>query len=92
MNKVHVKLLVMAAFASLFLSNSIVAQENPYSPKAILPPAPKATHVQITKGPELEMARTDWAIIRGARTSITESCILALIPTNLIRQRNIPFT
>jgi hypothetical protein len=64
MNKVHVKLLMMAAIGSLLFPNSIVAQDNPYSPKAILPPAPKTARVQITQGPELEMARTDWAIIR----------------------------
>ncbi|HZW80507.1 MAG TPA: fibronectin type III domain-containing protein [Candidatus Deferrimicrobiaceae bacterium] len=64
MNRVHVKLLMMVAAGTLLFSNSIVAQENPYSPKEILPPAPKVARVQITQGPELEMARTDWAIIR----------------------------
>jgi purple acid phosphatase-like protein len=64
MNTVHVKLLMMAAIGGLFFPHFIVAQDNPYSPKTILPPAPKTARVQITQGPELEMARTDWAIIR----------------------------
>jgi hypothetical protein len=50
------KLAITAAVGSLFSSNPIVAQ-NP-------PPAPKAAHVEITKGPELEIARDDLAIIR----------------------------
>ncbi|HEY3620531.1 MAG TPA: hypothetical protein VGK96_27325, partial [Candidatus Sulfotelmatobacter sp.] len=50
------KLAITVAVGSLFSSNPIVAQ-NP-------PPAPKAAHVEITKGPELEIARDDLAIIR----------------------------
>jgi hypothetical protein len=64
MNRVHVKLLMMVAAGSLLFSNSIAAQENPYSPKTILPPEPRAAHVQITQGPELEISRGDLAIIR----------------------------
>ncbi|MGA2353991.1 MAG: fibronectin type III domain-containing protein [Terriglobales bacterium] len=64
MNKVHGKLLLMAAIGSLLFPNPIVAQDNPYSPKAILPPEPKAARVQITQGPELEIARASLAIIR----------------------------
>jgi Purple acid Phosphatase, N-terminal domain len=64
MNRVHVKLLMMVAAGSLLFPNSIVAQENPYSPKAILPPEPRAAHVQITQGPELAISRGDLAIIR----------------------------
>ncbi|MGB8988336.1 MAG: fibronectin type III domain-containing protein [Candidatus Sulfotelmatobacter sp.] len=64
MHKVHVKLLMMVAAGSLLFSNSIVAQENPYSPKPIAPPAPKVAHVQITQGPELEISRGELAIIR----------------------------
>lgn len=30
----------------------------------ILPPARKAAHVQISKGPELELVRSNWAIVR----------------------------
>ena len=64
MNRVHVKLLMMAAAGSLLFANSIIAQDNPYSPKAILPPAPKTASVKITQGPELELVRSNWAIIR----------------------------
>src|SRR5579862_8532420 len=64
MNGVHVKFLLMAAISSLFFSNAMVAQGTPYSPKEILPPAPKAESVKITQGPELELVRANWAIIR----------------------------
>ena len=67
MNRVHVKLLMMAAAGSLLFSNSITAQNSAYTPE-ILPPAPKAASVKITEGPRLELARTNWAIIRW-RTS-----------------------
>ncbi len=63
MNRVHLKLLIVAAAGSLLFSNSIVAQDNSYSPK-VLPPAPRAMRVQITQGPELELAKTNLAIIR----------------------------
>jgi hypothetical protein len=62
MNRFHVKLMVAAATGSLLFSNSIAAQVSPYSPK-ILPPAVKAAHVRITKGPELESADDNSAII-----------------------------
>jgi Purple acid Phosphatase, N-terminal domain len=55
-NRLLMKLAITVAVGSLFSSNPIVAQ-NP-------PPAPKAAHVEITKGPELEIARDDLAIIR----------------------------
>jgi phosphodiesterase/alkaline phosphatase D-like protein len=45
-----------AAAGSLLFSNLIVAQVGPYAPKGILPPAPAATQVRITQGPELEVA------------------------------------
>jgi hypothetical protein len=64
MNKIHVKLLMMAAAGSLLFSNSIVAQVNPYAPKTIAPPEPRAAHVEISQGPELEIARANLAIIR----------------------------
>ena len=67
MNRVHVKLLMIAAAGSLLFSNSIVAQNSAYTPE-ILPPAPKTASVKITEGPKLELARTNWAIIRW-RTS-----------------------
>jgi phosphodiesterase/alkaline phosphatase D-like protein len=64
MNGVHAKLQLIAVAGSLFFSNSMVAQGTPYSPKEILPPAPKAASVKITQGPELELVRSNWAIIR----------------------------
>lgn len=64
MNRVHVKLLLIAAASGLLFSNFIAAQANPYSPKPILPPAPKTASVKITQGPEVELVRTNWAIIR----------------------------
>jgi len=64
MNRLHVRL--AAAAGSLLFSSLIAAQVRPYAPKEILPPAPAATHVRITQGPELELASADdkSAIIR----------------------------
>ena len=56
MNRLLVKLVVAAAAGSLLCSSPIGAQ-NP-------PPAKKAAHVEITKGPALEVAHDDLAIIR----------------------------
>lgn len=64
MIRVHAMLLLKAAAGSLLFSNFIFAQASPYSPKPILPPAPKAASVKITQGPELELIRDNWAIIR----------------------------
>lgn len=64
MNRVHVKLLMMVAAGSLLLPNPIAAQVNPYAPKPIAPPEPRAAHVEISQGPELEIARANLAIIR----------------------------
>jgi hypothetical protein len=50
------KLGITAAVGSLFSSNPTTAQ-NP-------PPAAKAVHVEITKGPELESANSWFAIVR----------------------------
>ena len=55
MNRLLMNLAITAAVGTLF-SNTIVAQ--------ILPPAPKAAHVEITKGPELEIALDNFAILR----------------------------
>jgi phosphodiesterase/alkaline phosphatase D-like protein len=56
MNRLLVRLAIIAAAGSLFCSSPIGAQ-NP-------PPAKKAEHVEITKGPALEIAHDDLAIIR----------------------------
>jgi len=54
MNRLQVRLAAVAG--SLLFSNLIAAQVSPYAPKEVLPPAPVATHVRITQGPELESA------------------------------------
>ena len=56
MTRMVVNLAITAAVGSLLLSNPTTAQ-NP-------PPAPKAPHVEIIKGPELESAGSWLAIIR----------------------------
>jgi hypothetical protein len=56
-----VKLAIIAAAGSLLCSSPIVAQ-NP-------PPQKKAEHVEITKGPALEIAHDDLAIIRWTSTN-----------------------
>jgi phosphodiesterase/alkaline phosphatase D-like protein len=60
MNRLLLKLAVTAAADILLFSNPIAAQ--------IPPPAPKA-HVEITKGPALEIAHDDVAIIRWTTTN-----------------------
>jgi hypothetical protein len=62
MNRVHAKLLMIAAAGSLLFSNSILAQDSAYTPK-ILPPAPRAARVRVMQGPELEIADDKSAII-----------------------------
>jgi hypothetical protein len=56
MNRLLLKLAIIAAAASLLFFNPIGAQ--------ILPPQKRAEHVEITKGPELEIAFDDTAIVR----------------------------
>jgi Purple acid Phosphatase, N-terminal domain len=61
MTRLVVKPAVIAAVGILLFSNPTVAQV----PTAqVPPPAPKADHVAITKGPALEIAHDDIAIIR----------------------------
>lgn len=64
MNGVALKLFFAAAAMGLTFSNSAAAQTSPYSPKEIRPPAKKAARVHIIQGPELELAKSNWAIIR----------------------------
>jgi hypothetical protein len=61
MDRLLVKLAIIAAASSLLFSNPIVAQ-NP-------PPQKRAEHVEITKAPELEIAHDDLAIIRWTSTN-----------------------
>lgn len=56
MNRILQKIVMTAAAGSLLAFTPIAAQ--------VLPPAKKALHVKITKGPALELARDDQAIIR----------------------------
>ncbi|SRR5216683_16027 len=56
MNTVFLKLAITAAAGSLLSSNQMVGQ--------LIPPSPRAAHVQITQGPELEMAKEYLTIIR----------------------------
>ena len=63
MNRLRMKLAIMAAAGSLLFSNSVAAQVGPYSAKT-LTPAAKASRVRITQGPELESANDNSAIIR----------------------------
>jgi hypothetical protein len=63
MNRLLLKVAMTAMVGSLLLSNPTLAQM--HRPAAqILPPAKKAAHVQITKGPALEFAADDLAIVR----------------------------
>jgi Purple acid Phosphatase, N-terminal domain len=72
MNQMALILAIAVAVGSLLSSNPAAAQKRPhgdtfkgpYSPKPELPPAKTPAQVRITKGPELELARDDWAIIR----------------------------
>ena len=59
MSRLLTKLAITIAVAGL-LCNPIAAQ--------ILPPQKRAQHVEITKGPELELAHDDMAIVRWTTT------------------------
>jgi hypothetical protein len=61
MNRLLVKLAIIAAAGSLLCSSPIAAQ--------ILPPQKKAEHVEITKAPELESANSWMAIVRWTTTN-----------------------
>ena len=61
MNRLILKLAILAAAGSLLFSNPIIAQ--------ILPPQKRAEHVEITKEPELEIAYDDTVIIRWTSTN-----------------------
>jgi phosphodiesterase/alkaline phosphatase D-like protein len=63
MDRIALKLFFAAAAMGLIFSHSAAAQTSPYSPQ-ILPPAKKAARVHITRGPELELAQSHWAIVR----------------------------
>jgi hypothetical protein len=73
MNRLPTKLAITAAAGILLSSNPSTAQfHSPQSrtpPPEILPPQKKAEHVEITKGPELELAHDDTAIVRWTSTN-----------------------
>jgi hypothetical protein len=73
MNRLLVTLAITAAGGSLLFSNPIKAQfhnpQNQTPPPQILPPQKRAEHVEITKGPELELAHDDTAIVRWTSTN-----------------------
>src|ERR1700720_17425 len=56
MNRLLLKLAIVAMIASLFSFNLTVAQ--------VAPPEKKAARVELTEGPALESAREDLAIVR----------------------------
>jgi phosphodiesterase/alkaline phosphatase D-like protein len=60
-NGLLLKLAITAAAGSLLCSSPIVAQ--------ILPPQKRAEHIEILKGPALEIAHDDLAIIRWTSTN-----------------------
>jgi Purple acid Phosphatase, N-terminal domain len=77
MNRAFLGLAITAAVGCLLSSEPVAAQisphsggngpygiKGPYAPRANLPPAPAASSVRITKGPEVESAKDNWAIIR----------------------------
>jgi len=61
MHRLLAKLAIAGAAASLLSASPTVAQ--------ILPPSGKAQHVEMVKGPELEFAREDLAVIRRTSTN-----------------------
>jgi hypothetical protein len=73
MNRLLAKLAIAGAAGSLLFSNPSIAQfhspQNQTPPAQILPPQKRAEHVEITKGPELELAHDDTAIVRWTSTN-----------------------
>jgi hypothetical protein len=61
MTRQLLKVAITATAGTLFSSTPTLSQ--------ILPPIPKAAHIEITKGPTLELAADDLAIIRWTTTN-----------------------
>jgi hypothetical protein len=55
--------MIVAQVGAMLLSSPAEAQKSPYGKGQILPPAPTAGRVLITKGPELESVKNGLAII-----------------------------
>jgi hypothetical protein len=73
MNRLLVKLAIAGTVGALLFSNLSVAQfHGPQSqtpPRQSLPPQKRAEHVELTKGPELEIAYDDTAVVRWTTTN-----------------------
>jgi hypothetical protein len=73
MKRLFARLAIAAAAGGLLCSSPSAAQfHSPQSqtpPPQILPPQKRAEHVEITKGPELELAHDDLAIVRWTTTN-----------------------
>jgi hypothetical protein len=88
MNQLFLKLAITAAAGSLLSSSPIFAQ--------VSPTTPKTAHVQITQGPEIELAKEYLTIIRwttnnpGGLTCVLRHRALRYGPQELKRDREIP--
>jgi phosphodiesterase/alkaline phosphatase D-like protein len=60
---------VILVLAAGLTFSPTAAQTSPYTAKDIPPPAAKAARVQITEGPDLELFRSNEAIIRWTSTN-----------------------
>ena len=73
MNRLLVKLAIAGTVGALLFSNPSVAQfhgpQGQTPPPPVLPPQKRAGHVEFTKGPELEIAYDDTAIVRWTTTN-----------------------
>jgi hypothetical protein len=73
MNRLLVTLAITAAAGSLLFSNPSIAHfhspQGQSPPPQILPSQKRAEHVEITKGPGLELAHDDLAIVRWTTTN-----------------------
>src|ERR1700761_5793855 len=69
MKRLFEKRVFLILAASLFFSSLTAAQTSHYTANDIPPPTTRAVKVKITKGPELELARDNEAIIRWTSTN-----------------------
>src|ERR1700739_4012499 len=64
MDKLPLRLALAMTLGGLFSPDPTSAQNYPYQPGGVLPPASRAEHVEIVQGPALELAHDDLVIIR----------------------------
>ena len=69
MNRLLVKLAIIATAGSLLCSSPIGAQIPPQQITKLPPPQKRAAHVEVTKPPALEISHDDLAIIRWTTTN-----------------------